>query len=364
MHHKTLFVLFLSRLCLLNVLFIFSGVFSTAYASYLWNLIARSDNVQTMSFASMSVVDDAIAVRFNQIKNDQEGCKHTDNKHCYANPHDPSQCPITALGVYFLVNPELQGEMVFPSDHETAHFLKNMQGALDKPDVRNKLESYGLRKKDMGTHSHRKGAETSISVGTTAPPGPDATMIRAGRALAGSKNAYIEGGGAGDRYCGRLLAGLNVHSHTFADLPPHFFVSSEAERATVNDAVEQCFPTISKKGEGNNMQGVCQRILASLVFHGQPGGYLDTLDDSHPVTQTLLFTDANLLTTLWPLVQGGNLENDVSGLKATGIPPHTEVKVELPGGGERRPAGGRQAQKEAEAPERVALAGDAVRMDD
>ena len=29
------------------------------------------------------------------------------------------------------------------------------------------------------------------------------------------------------------------------------------------------------------------------------------------------------------LVQGGNLENDVSGPKATGIPSHTEVKVEL-----------------------------------
>ena len=76
----------------------------------LWNLVSRSENVQGVTFSAFSVVDDAIAIRFNQIKNDQEGVKHTDNKHCYANPRDPAQCFNTALGIYFLVNPVDQAQ--------------------------------------------------------------------------------------------------------------------------------------------------------------------------------------------------------------------------------------------------------------
>ena len=43
----------------------------------LWNLVSRSENVQGVTFSAFSVVDDAIAIRFNQMKNDQEGVKHT-----------------------------------------------------------------------------------------------------------------------------------------------------------------------------------------------------------------------------------------------------------------------------------------------
>ena len=75
-----------------------TGVFGATYGSLLWNLVSRSENIQNVTCSACSVVDDAIAIRFNQTKSDQDGTKHTDNKHCYANPGNPSECFNTEHG--------------------------------------------------------------------------------------------------------------------------------------------------------------------------------------------------------------------------------------------------------------------------
>ena len=168
-------------------------MFGSAYGSLLWNLVSRSESVQSVTFSAFSVVDDAIAIRFSQTKSDQEGVKHTDNKHCYANPGDPSQCFNTSLGIHFLVNPVNSTEQIFPSTCQTQHFSKVLKQFLGEQTAADKMKDYGLEMSDFGTHSYRKGAETNICTGTTAPPGRDATNIRAGRSNGSVRDRYVGG---------------------------------------------------------------------------------------------------------------------------------------------------------------------------
>ena len=74
---------------------------------------------------------------------------------------------------------------------------------------------------------------------------------------------------AGDQYCGRMLAGFDVHSSSFRQLPAHFRTLDATSSAVVNDAISVVF------GRGENslpvrhpsLKPVLSRYLAALVYH-------------------------------------------------------------------------------------------------
>jgi hypothetical protein len=76
----------------------------------------------------------------------------------------------------------------------------------------------------LGVHYFRKGPLTVLSSGSTAGPTSGAIHQRAGWSQGKVNNTYILFERAGDELSGRILAGLNIHQHTFAVLPPQFGV--------------------------------------------------------------------------------------------------------------------------------------------
>ena len=93
----------------------------------------------------------------------------------------------------------------------------------------------GIDPDDIGVHSIRKGAATYCTSGTTFGVSFAAVCIRAGWSMGGVKDRYIKYAEAGDRVCGRTVAGLDVNSHEFSISPALLDVSQE-EEAQVDNA--------------------------------------------------------------------------------------------------------------------------------
>lgn len=70
-------------------------VFSWAYFVLMWNLMSRSDSVDTIMLQHVEWVDDALVIEEQGHKDDQTGSDKY-GKHIYANPYEPFKCPILA----------------------------------------------------------------------------------------------------------------------------------------------------------------------------------------------------------------------------------------------------------------------------
>ena len=79
----------------------------------------------------------------------------------------------------------------------------------------------------MNSHGLRKGPATHVTANTTCPP-PLAFIFhdRAEWSLGSVLEINWEYAQAGDNYLGRLLAGLDPNSETFAIPPPHFVLGT------------------------------------------------------------------------------------------------------------------------------------------
>lgn len=51
------------------------------------------------------------------MKNDQTGTESNAPRHIYANPLMPEICPILALGLYLVVNPDVVGGQIYPGNY-------------------------------------------------------------------------------------------------------------------------------------------------------------------------------------------------------------------------------------------------------
>jgi hypothetical protein len=70
-----------------------------------WNLMTRSKSTTNIHFDHMKWYNDCIAFNIPKDKAHQSGDEGTQGiKHVYANPLDPVQCPILALGISLLCN--------------------------------------------------------------------------------------------------------------------------------------------------------------------------------------------------------------------------------------------------------------------
>jgi len=293
--------------------------------------MARSVNIKNLAFSVLSVEGDAIQAKFHQTKKDQEGDKYTGAKHMYANPENPEVCINLALGLYLLTNPGIEGKALFPGNETQKVFAGQMKDFLNTDDGLILLETLGHVPEDFGVHSPRKGAGSACATGSTAGPGAIPVAIRMGWKLGQMMDVYLKEGQASDQFVGRVVALLNLQSARFAILPPHF-VGTPEEMAKVVKAVKTVFPGLHGKSEYT--PAVLQRVLASVVWHARPGGYLSKVLDktSSPLFRTPLFTIPNILPMLTKLVVCGTQEelaDTKSTMKPTGIPPHVTLMAQF-----------------------------------
>ncbi|DAZ96838.1 TPA: hypothetical protein N0F65_008269 [Lagenidium giganteum] len=128
--------------------------FAHLYLTTQWNLMCRSQSVETIHLSHLLPADDSIGCVLVKTKTNQAGSGPKDPRHLHANKYSPSTCWILALAVYLVSNPTLQPEKLFPGANQKARFCKVIGKLLQA--------TTGVRA--YGTHSVRKGVATLLLV--------------------------------------------------------------------------------------------------------------------------------------------------------------------------------------------------------
>ncbi len=265
-----------------------SSIFAHAYLTISWNLICRAGNTEEIHFNHMSWESDALGVIFVTSKTDLSGEKPRDPRHIYANPLIPEVCTITALGIYLLCFDLRTATKLFTGNDQYDRYRKYLQKLFQREAVRGELVARGINSDDLGTHSTRKGAATFVLSGSTGGPSFIPVALRCGWKLEGVTSRYLRYEAAGDQFVGRTVAGLPLDKAEFAILPPFFRQRTDR----ISTAIALAFPS-PPPGLQKEILEMC---LASVVYHR---AYLkNTLPATHPLFQTALFRDPELLSLL------------------------------------------------------------------
>ena len=78
------------------------SIFTLLWLTIQWNLIARSEAVEQISFDQMKWESDHLKVYIAKHKGDQLGENKDEPRHVYSNPVSPSVCPLRAMATYLL----------------------------------------------------------------------------------------------------------------------------------------------------------------------------------------------------------------------------------------------------------------------
>ena len=265
-----------------------------------------------------------MTVTFPKHKGDQEG-RDGIPKHVYANPNNPSICPILALAVFvFTVGHRREGsqrQLFTKSQNAESRFgewIRKLMG-----DNMADFLAMGIMIVEIGTHSFRKGIASFLGAMTCGPTAI-AIYIRAGWSL-GLQKRYIMEGGGGDQLCGRDATGINVHGEEFAVLPPHFDLRNGS--VLTLQQWEHILPGYTTFFPAE-FRVVVSYLLASLVYHRT--WLKENLHTDHPLFQQSVWT-SGIMDKVAPLVNSGTLDNPETGMTATGVPPYVKLASELAG---------------------------------
>ena len=282
--------------------------------------MVRNCNCDDLIFEHCVWSQDAFGITVTKTKTNNDGSRdvQTDIKHIYANPLMPEICPVLALALYFLHNPFIgcEGRKLFPGANTHKTFNDDVQKALSDPEFTAHLDNLGITYRNVGAYSTRKGSTTYCTSGTTQGPSIIAVCLRAGWSIGKTLESYLRTAQAGDQFCGRVVSGLPVLSHEFAILPPHFKPLEGDDRGLMMQVLKTAYPF--HMSWGDTFQPVVTFMLASLVHHHS---WLKTkLPAHHPVMGKPLLMSGRLDEIKEFLTTG-----DESGLKPTGVPPHTQL---------------------------------------
>lgn len=296
-----------------------------AYMLLCWNLFARSVSVTELRTTHLVWEGDALKIDFSRSKSDQSGEKQVP-KHLFANPYNPEICVVLALALHVF------GTSFRPEDgNRTLLFTGSSYSVfhtwLDK--AIKDVDNLGFDPDDYGTHSFRKGIAT-YSSGFIGGPSVIAIFLRAGWSLGQVQDRYIKYSDGSDQFCGRVAAGLNFNGGSkFAVLPPRF---KQAFALTVDEWKDIC-PGYDEYPTG--FQSCLPYLLASLVFHhnwwsncNERGVYVN-ISGRHPILTSRLVL-SGIIDRLKDNVIGiSTLACAVTGMKASGIPPHVYLAAEV-----------------------------------
>jgi hypothetical protein len=290
-----------------------------------WNLFARSVSVKDLRTYHFNWENDCLVIDMSRMKNDQAGEKVTP-KHIYANPFNPSLCPILALALHCfpLFRPQNTDREILFVGKAYEVFSRWLNQALKM------LPSLGYDIDDFGTHSFRKGIATHCC-GFIGGPSVVAIYLRAGWSLGPVQDRYILSSEGGDHLCGRIACGLDFHSGpNFAVLPPKF---KDANVLTHQEWL-QVIPSYEAYPVG--FKACLPYLLASLVYHlpwisavDEAGRHLN-IHENHPIFTSRIYTSGLLVSLSSKLLQPTSVATcPVTGMTATGLPIHIEIAREL-----------------------------------
>jgi hypothetical protein len=261
------------------------------------------------------------------------------SRHIYANPFDPSICPVLAMGMLIFSKSFHHAAVETKSQEEQMHmeswplFLGTKQEHRMSYIMGRVLKKIGISQSDLtllendpayiGLHSPRKGANTYCSSFVGGPSFP-AICHRGGWAIGGVQDRYNFFQDGADQFVGRVVAGLPFHSSAFAILPPHF--SAQTLKSISDNQWREILPLYNKYPTGFRL--CLPFFLASIVFHEE---FLrKTLSPKHPIFLTPLFSQADgLMKRLKSEVLLGELECPVTKMEARGIPPTLAMASKL-----------------------------------
>jgi hypothetical protein len=162
-----------------------------------------------------------MVIQFAHSKTDMRGTEEAFKRYIYANPENPTICPILALSVYLATTPTRGNTgKLFGGTNQYERFRKQLQALVNMHQL--EIRGMGVDPKDIGVHSIRKGAATYVCSGTTCAPSIAAVCNRAGWTMGKVKDTYIRYESAMDEYVGRMVCGLNINSFKFSVSPPFF----------------------------------------------------------------------------------------------------------------------------------------------
>ena len=185
------------------------SMFGWSFQVLSWNCMARCHSVGALMCQHINWEDDCLVVTLTKHKGDQTGEQEGRAKHVYANPFMPQVCPVLALAVYIFSTPRKRTDklQLFEGANPEARYVKVMHRALEMmPDSLN----LGACKKDIGTHSNRKGSATYV-LGLSSAINAAQVYLRAGWSLGNVPDRYIFAGTGGDQLTGRALCGLPIN---------------------------------------------------------------------------------------------------------------------------------------------------------
>jgi hypothetical protein len=302
-------------------------LFAWPYLILQWNLIARTATVSSMMMEHIGWEADALLITTPKHKGDQEGVKCF-ARHLYANPAHPAICPVLALAILTFVrslrhDPDSPGGDALPSfrvfDGENngprfSDMLLRTIAAVPPSEA----HVLGGEKNQLGTHSVRKGA-ASYCAGMINGPSTVQVFLRAGWSLGNVQDRYLFAGAGGDQLTGRVLSGLPFNDSSFASLPPHF--DEEGTRMICWDSIHPLHTRLPE-----TFKRALPHLLASICYHQQ--WLRSTLARNHPLFSTSLFASGTV-EALKPHLFAGSSRCGVTGMLATGIPPHLVMSSEL-----------------------------------
>lgn len=185
-----------------------------------------------------------------------------------------------------------------------------------------------MRPDHINPYSLRKGPATHATTETTLGPSLVSVCKRGEWSVGKVLDCYWHFGDAGDRYLGRVLAGLNPNDHSFAILPPHF-KEEYMQHEDVKAALGMMYGDILERfSETDAVSGFLIRCLASVVYHSAKLPGLCNNNMSHAlITSVPLLTNQSLLGRLRPMVTTEAASPQYF-IRCTGIPPHvTQLKI-------------------------------------
>ena len=151
--------------------------------------MCRAGNAVGICFSHVEWREDALAIYFAHMKNDQRGQKAKHPRHIYANPLMPEICPILALGIYLICQPGVfQGQHLFPGGRQYNRFREILAETMQHHHVKEN----GIDGRNIGTHSFRKGAATYVTSDIVDGPSAWAINQRAGWSEVGPQPRYIK----------------------------------------------------------------------------------------------------------------------------------------------------------------------------
>lgn len=297
-----------------------SSIFCHTFLVLTWNLMCRSNNTCRILFEHITWFSDNLEIQFAQTKNDNLGQRQKlFARRLYANPLDPSTCPLFALSLYLATfsGTSSARDPLFSGKAPYTRFMTGLHAILREH--LDELQEMGYTdEKDIGSHSIRKGATTWLAGQPGGPP-VAAICIRGGWTLGGVKDIYMTYQAEGDAFCGRMLAMLPLLQSEFAMGPPEL---ADVEMIVLESHLESIFPALS---QNSFVKPLLLRCLAALVCNRD---HVLAWPPSHIVRQqNELFRDEAALSSLSTKCKVPSAFDVYK--SSSGIPPHVIHTVEL-----------------------------------